>query len=164
MSVSLAADRTVRPLVETQFIDRNGVVSPDGRWVAYESDSSGRFEIYVRPFPEAGSGQGQVSAAGGTRPLWSHSGRELFYMGLDGALMRVSVDAGGSVWSAGTPAKLLEPKYFGTGSNPGRTYDVSPDDRRFLMIKQGSGEQVAPPQIVIVQNWLEELNRLVPAN
>jgi serine/threonine-protein kinase len=164
MSVSLAADRTVRPLVQTQFIDRNGVVSPDGRWVAYESDSSGRFEIYVRPFPEAGSGQGQVSAAGGTRPLWAHSGRELFYMGLDGALMRVSVDAGGSVWSAGTPAKLLEPKYFGTGSNPGRTYDVSPDDRRFLMIKQGSGEQVAPPQIVIVQNWLEELNRLVPAN
>ena len=96
--------------------------------------------------------------------MWAHSGRELFYLGLDGALMRVSVDARGAVWSVETPAKLLEPKYFGTGSNPGRTYDVSPDDRRFLMIKQGSGDQVAPPQIVVVQNWLEELKRLVPAN
>jgi serine/threonine-protein kinase len=164
MVLSLAADRTVRPLVRTPFTERNGVVSPDGRWVAYESDTSGRLEIYVRPFPEAGSGQQQVSTAGGTRPLWAHSGRELFYQDLDGALMRVSVDPRESVWSAETPVKLLEPKYLSAGSNPGRTYDVSPNDRRFLMIKQGSDNQVAPPQIVVVQNWLEELKRLVPAN
>ena len=143
MLQGLAGERGLRPLVQTPFTDRNGVVSPDGRWLAYESDSSGRFEIYARPFPEADSGRWQVSTAGGTRPLWAHSGRELFYMGLDGALMRVSVEANDSVWSAGTPTKLLEARYFGTGSNPGRTYDISPDDQRFLMIKQGSGDQVA---------------------
>ena len=83
-------------------------------------------------------------------------------MGLDGALMRVPIEARGAVWSAGTPMKLLEPRYFGTGSNPGRTYDISPDDQRFLMIKQGSSEQAAPPQIVVIQNWFEEVKRLVP--
>jgi eukaryotic-like serine/threonine-protein kinase len=74
------------------------------------------------------------------------------------------IEGRGAVWSAGTPMKLLEPRYFGTGSNPGRTYDISPDDQRFLMIKQGSNDQAAPPQIVVIQNWLEELKRLVPAN
>ena len=85
-------------------------------------------------------------------------------MGLDGALMRVAVEAKDTVWSAGTPAKLLEPKYFGTGSNPGRTYDISPDGQRFLMIKQGSSDQAPPPQIVVVQHWTEELKRLVPVD
>jgi hypothetical protein len=80
------------------------------------------------------------------------------------ALMRVPVDARGPVWNGGTPAKLLEPGYFGTGSNPGRTYDISPDGQRFLMIKQGYGDQAAPAQIVVVQHWLEELKRLVPTN
>jgi eukaryotic-like serine/threonine-protein kinase len=163
MVMNLAGDRDVRPLVQTPFVDRNGVVSPDGRWLAYESDSSGRFEIWTRPFPEASAGQWQVSTTGGTRPLWAHSGRELFYMALDGSLMRVPVEASGSAWSTGTPLKLLEAKYFGTGSNPGRTFDVAPDDQRFLMIKQGGGDQ-ATPQIVVVQHWLEELKRLVPAN
>jgi len=163
MRLSLTGERRVQPLVQTPFTDRNGVVSSDGRWLAYESDSSGRFEIYVRPFPDTGSGQRQVSTAGGTRALWAHSGRELFFMGLDGALMRVAVEAKGGAWSAGTPAKLLEPKYFGTGSSPGRTYDISPDGQKFLMIKQGSSDQAPPPQIVVVQHWTEELKRLVPA-
>jgi serine/threonine-protein kinase len=164
MVLSLTGERRIRPLVQSPFTDRNGVVSPDGRWLVYESDSSGRFEIYARPFPDTASGQWQVSTAGGTRPLWAHSGRELFFMGLEGALMRVAVAATQAVWTAGTPAKLLEPKYFGTGSNPGRTYDISPDGQRFLMIKQGSSDQAPPPQIVIVQNWDQELKRLVPTN
>jgi serine/threonine-protein kinase len=162
MLLGLAEESQGRPLVQTPFTDRNGVISPDGRWLAYESDSSGRFEIYARPFSDTSGGQRQVSTGGGTRAVWAHSGRELFYMALDGALMRVPIDAKGSVWSAGTPQKLLEPKYHGMGSNPGRTFDVSPDDQRFLMIKQGSSDQVAPPQIVVVQHWFEELKRLVP--
>jgi serine/threonine-protein kinase len=164
MLLSLAGERRIGPLVQTPFIDRNGVVSPDGRWLAYESDSSGRFEIYVRPFPDATGGQQQVSTTGGTRSLWAPSGQELFFMGLDGALMRVPVDPKGPVWNAGTPAKLLEPRYFGTGSNPGRTYDISPDGQRFLMIKQGSSDQAPPPQVVVIQNWHEELKRLLPTN
>lgn len=161
MVLSLTRERRVRPLVQTRFSERNGVVSPDGRWLAYESDSSGRFEIYARPFPDAERGQWQVSTAGGTRPMWG-PGQELFYVGLEGSLMRVPVEAAGAVWKAGTPAKLLEPRYFGTGSHPGRTYDISPDGQRFLMIKQCSSEQAVPSQIVVVQHWFEELKRVVP--
>ncbi|MBI3049744.1 MAG: PD40 domain-containing protein [Acidobacteria bacterium] len=162
-TVALSGNREVRPLVQTPFNERNGAVSPDGQWLAYESDSSGRLEIYVRRFSDPASGQWQVSTAGGTRPLWARDSRELFYLGLDGALMRVPVDAAGTAWNAGTPMKLLESRYFGTGSNPGRTYDISPDGQRFLMIKvAGTDQTAAPPHIVVVQNWFEELKRLVP--
>jgi serine/threonine-protein kinase len=157
-----------RPLVQTRFEERNGIVSPDGRWLAYESDASGRFEVYVRPFPNVTDGQWQVSTAGGSQPLWTRDGNELFYFAADGALTAVSVEARGAGWSAGAPAKILEAQYFGGGlgaTTIGRTYDVSPDGRRFLMIKEGSGDQSsAPPQIVVVQNWHEELKRLVPVN
>ena len=108
--LQLALDGThrVTPLLQTKFDERNGIVSPDGRWLAYESNSSGSFEIYVRPFPNVGGGQWQVSTAGGTRPLWARSGKELFYVGADGALLRVPVEASGATWNAGTPTKLLE--------------------------------------------------------
>jgi serine/threonine-protein kinase len=90
----------VEPLLETRFEERGGIVSPDGRWLAYESNSSGRFEIYVRPFPQVGDGQWQVSSAGGVQPLWARSGRELFYLAPEGALMLVPADPRAS---GGTP-------------------------------------------------------------
>jgi serine/threonine-protein kinase len=139
-------------------------VSADGRWLAYDSNSSGQFEIYVRPFPNVGAGQWQISTAGGTRPLWARSGRELFYVAADGTLAGVGVDARGTTWSAGPPAKILEARYDTGGSNVGRNYDVSPDGQRFLMIKGASDQTAAPPQIVVVRNWTEELKRLVPTN
>ncbi len=153
-----AEPRRVEPLVQTPFNERNGVVSPDGRWLAYESDSSGRFEIYVRPFPNVHAGQWLISTAGGTRPLWAPSGLELFYVGPDGSLMAVRVDARSGTWVAGQPAKIVEGPYYTQSGNPGRTYDIAPDGRRFLMVKLPA----ATPQIVIVQNWTEELKRLVP--
>ena len=115
MQLALDGTRRVTPLLQTTFDERNGIVSPDGRWLAYESNSSGRFEIYVRPFPNVGGGQWQVSTAGGTRPLWARSGKELFYVGADGALMRVPVEASGATWNAGTPTKLLEGRYYTGG-------------------------------------------------
>jgi serine/threonine-protein kinase len=156
----------VRTLLQTPFDERHAVVSPDGRWLAYESDSSSRFEIYIRPFPNAAGGQWQVSPMGGTRPVWARNGRELFYFSPDGALMGVAVKTSYTTWSAGTPTKLLEPRYFTGASNiGGMSYDVSPDGRRFLMIKQAGNDQTAaPPQIVIVKNWIEELKRLAPTN
>ena len=154
-----------RPLLQTQFAERNGIVSPDGRWLAYESNSSGRYEIYVRPFPNVADGQWQVSTTGGVRPLWARNGQELFYMAPDSALMAVRTEARGTSWNAGPPAKLLEAGYFAAGGNAGRTYDISPDGQRFLMIEQGGADQTAaPPQIVVVKNWVEELKRLVPTN
>jgi serine/threonine-protein kinase len=161
----MALDGTGRPstsLIQTPYNERNGVVSPDGRWLAYESDTSGRFEIYVRPFPDASVGQRLISTAGGTRPLWAPKGRELFYVALDGALMAVPLDPQGDTWSAGSPAKVVEGPYSTLSSVSGRTYDVSTDGRRFLLIKR-SAAQAAAPQIIVVQNWFEELNRLAPA-
>ena len=164
MRMELDGTRRVTPLVQSQFIERNGIVSPDGRWLAYEANDSGRLEIYVRPYPEVNRGHWQVSTAGGTRPLWARNGQELLYVSQTAALMRVGVGRGAS-WLATTPTPLVKEGYF---TNPavftGRTYDISPDGKRFLMIKEGGGtdETAAPPQIIVVQHWTEELKRLVP--
>ena len=93
-----------------------------------DSNESGQPEIYVRPFPEVVGGRWQVSTGGGTRPLWARSGKELFYQGPSGAMMSVPVE-GGSTFRAGNPTRLFEGRYFLSGIQPGRTYDVSPDGR-----------------------------------
>ena len=163
--LTLAPTLRVEPLLETRFEERGGIVSPDGRWLAYESNSAGRFEIYVRPFPNVGAGQWQVSNAGGVQPLWARTGRELFYVAPDGVLMTVLVEPRGTRWSAGTATKLVAGRYYtAAGAFVARQYDVSPDGQRFLMIKQGGGtdQTAAPPQLIVVQHWQEELKRLVP--
>jgi Tol biopolymer transport system component len=163
MMLTLEKDHRVQPLVQTPFDDRNGEVSLDGRWLAYESNDSGQAQISVRPFPDVKSGRWQVSTGGGTQPLWARNGQELFYLAPNGALMSVPVERG-TTWAAGTPSKLFDgPYYFGAGPVP-RTYDVSPDSQKFLMIKEARPAGDAPPlpQLVIVQNWREELKRLVP--
>jgi hypothetical protein len=160
MMVALDGTRRVQSLLGTPAVERNGIVSPDGRWLAYESDSAGRFEIYVRPFPNASAGQWLISTAGGTRPLWAPSGQELFYVAPDGVLMAVRADPRGDRWSSGSPTKILEGPYVTRGLRDKRTYDVSADGKKFLMVKQPANQ--AAPQIVVVQNWTEELKRLVP--
>ena len=126
LQVALDGTHQVTPLLQTKFDEFNGVVSPDGRWLAYDSNSSGdSSEIYVRPFPGVGGGQSPVSTAGGTKPLWARNGKELFYVGADRALWRVPVEASGKTWNAGTPTKLFDARYFSAGT-AGRTYDVSP--------------------------------------
>jgi serine/threonine-protein kinase len=165
MLLALEGDRTVTALLATAFTERNGEVSPDGRWLAYESDETGQFEIYVRPFPEVEAGKWLVSAGGGREPLWARSGRELFYHGPDGAVMGVPVEAAGGRFRTSTPAKVLEGRYYTGGAGfPGRTYDVASDGARFLMIKEGDGasDAAARPAIVVVQHWVDELRRLVP--
>jgi Tol biopolymer transport system component len=142
-------------------VERNGIVSPDGRWLAYESDNSGRFEIYVRPFPNVDAGQWRISTAGGTRPLWAPNSQELFYVAPGGALMASRVSARDGAWRADRPTKIVDGPYATEGVRDRRTYDVSIDGRRFLMIKRSANEATAP-QIVVVQHWLEELKRLVP--
>jgi eukaryotic-like serine/threonine-protein kinase len=164
MQLELDGSRRVAPLVQSQSIERNGMVSPDGRWLAYESNESGRFEISVRPFPDVNRGHWQVSTGGGTRPLWAPSGQELVYVSPTGALMRVGVERA-PTWAATPPAQLVKEGYVTMlGSLSGRSYDIAPDGQRFLVIKEGGGadQSAAPPSLVVVQHWLEELKRLVP--
>ena len=126
------------------------------------SAASGRFDVSVRPFPEVNTGHWQVSTAGGTRPLWARSGRELFYVAPTGAIMRVGVERGPS-WAATTPTLVVKAGYFASGGNAGRTYDISADGQRFLMIKQGGADgTAASTSLIVVQHWDEELKRLVP--
>jgi serine/threonine-protein kinase len=152
---------TPTPLVQTTFAERNAEVSPGGQWLAYESDESGRLEIYVRPFPDVNSGRWQVSTGGGRMPLWSRDGRELFYVSADGAMMVSRVEAGGT-WVAATPVQLFRGDYlFATAGNT-RTFDIAPDGKRFLMVKDIETANAPQPSIVVVEHWFEELKRLVP--
>jgi Tol biopolymer transport system component len=161
MSVTLDGTRHVEPVVQTPFLERNATVSPDGRWMAYESNASTRPEIYVRPYPNVSTGQWLVSTNGGTRPLWAHSGRELFYLAPDGALMRVALEAG-VTWAAGVPTRLFAGPYLDADANAlvGRTYDISLDDRRFLMIKDQDARAATGPSLIVVEHWTEELKKL----
>ncbi len=107
LTLDAARKSEVRPLIQTTFNELNAEVSPDGRWVAYQSNQTGKDQVYVQPFPKVDAGHWQVSTAGGTRPLWARSGRELFYES-NGALMAVTVQAAGSIFSAGNPTKLFD--------------------------------------------------------
>ena len=118
----------------------------------------------MRPFPDVNSGRWQVSTDGGSRPLWARDGKELFYLSPTGALMVVPVH-GERAWRAGTPSKLFDGHYYYGGvGTPDRPYDVSPDGRRFLMIKnaENPNRANAGSRIVVVENWFEELKRRVP--
>ena len=145
-------------LVQTTFAEENGELSPDGRWLAYQSNESGRNEISVRPFPNVDAGHWTISIGGGTRPRWARNGTELFYLSGTGAMTRVPIDTG-PTFSAGTPTRLFDTRYY-TGDT-GRTYDVSSDGQRFLMIKAAGAEQA--PSMVVVVNWSEELKAKLPA-
>jgi Tol biopolymer transport system component len=164
LQLALDETRRVTPLLATTFDEREGVVSPDGRWLAYESNMAGSTEIFVRPFPNVSDGQLRVSTAGGTRAMWARSGKELFYIGGDGSLLQVSVEAKGATLNFRAPIKLFEQRYF-VGGNSGRTYDVSPDGQRFLMIKgPGTETSTASPALILVQHWDTDLKRLVPTH
>ena len=155
----LAGDRRPRPLLNKTYNELNAELSPDGHWLAYQSDESGRFEIYVRPFPNVDGGKKMVSTNGGRWPLWARTGRELFFESHD-TLMRVPVTTG-AAFDAGTPTKLFAGAYF--HATPGRMYDVDRGGQRFLMIKEVRGEdKPVIPQMILVQNWVEELKQRVP--
>jgi hypothetical protein len=164
MAVTLDRTRSVTPLVQSPSRERNGVVSPDGRWLAYESDSSGQFEIWVRPYPAVSTGQWQVTTGGGTRPLWMPRGQELVYIAPSGAVMSIAVPSGSS-WEPTTPKLLIREGYYTNPLDPIRTYDISADGQRFLLIKPDTSSQqaaAASSTLIVVLNWVEELETLAP--
>jgi eukaryotic-like serine/threonine-protein kinase len=151
------------PAPGTRFDGGFAEFSPNGRYVAYQSDASGQNEVYVRPFPHVELGRWQISTAGGTRPAWAPDGRELFFLDQSNTLTGVAVRTSEPSFIYGSPEKVFDAKYV--ESNPARHYDVSRDGRRFLMIKDSanSDPNATPASIVVVEHWFEELKRLVPA-
>jgi len=158
------APPAVTPLVKSAFVENDAEISPDGRWLAYQSNESGRFEIYVRPFPDAGAARWTVSAGGGTRPVWARNGSELFYINGTSPdpirVMRIPVQLT-PTFAAGPPELLFEGRYYADPRTAarGRTYDVSPDGTRFLMIKDDPRQldPGATTSFNVVLNALEHL-------
>ena len=140
------ADRKVTPFLQTEFDENYGVFSPDGRWIAYASNESGRYEVYVQPFPGPG-GKWQISNAGGTAPVWRRDGKELFYLAPDRKLMAVAIRAG-AAFESEAPAPLFQTR---VRIDMDRHYDVSADGQRFLMTMPL--EDGTSPPITLVQNW-----------
>ena len=147
--------------MRTEFDEVDGQFSPDGRWVAYVSNQSGKNEVYVRPFDEANPGSPaaggvhQVSQDGGHNPHWSGDGKELFYLAPDGYFMSVNVTAAGGMFQSGAPQRLFK--------SPARSegWDVSADGKRFLIaapVAAGGAQQPSPSYHVVV-NWTELLKR-----
>ena len=153
------ADQSVTPLLDTRVNEWAGTVSPDGKWLAYVSDESGRREVYVRSFPNVADTKQQVSIDGGVEPRWAHSGRELFYKNpaLEFVAATVRTDSAFGVVErrvlftvpSGTPNLLDHPRY-----------DVSRDDQRFIMLR-AVGQGAGPSQLIVVENFFEELKAKV---
>jgi serine/threonine-protein kinase len=144
-------------LLATQFDEWGPAFSRDGRWIAYQSTETGENEVFVRPFPDVESGKWQVSSGGGQSPLWSHGGTELFYWTSVGELVSVDVETDGR-FRAGERRVLFDingAEYRIPGVSG--QYDISPDDERFLMLRRAGTDDEATNELIVVENWFEEL-------
>ncbi len=141
------------PVVATTFTEMSPAFSPDGRWLAYTSNETGEDEIYVVPFPNTGAGKWAISAGGGTEPLWSHRGNELFYRDASGDLVAVEIHTS-PTFSLGRSLALFPAAGFSSLRFTPQ-YAVALDDRRFLMIRPL--QTGAPDKLIVVENWFEEL-------
>ncbi|MGA2260704.1 MAG: protein kinase [Acidobacteriota bacterium] len=148
----------VTPFLNSQFNEMDPEFSPDGRWIAYSSDESNRFEVYVRPFPGPGM-KHPVSSEGGVEPLWARNGKQLFYRWRNQVWVAdVQTDGG---FSTSKPRLLFEKPGYLYG-DPIRTYDLSFDGQRFLMVKLEQRKPTPVTEMILVQNWFEELKQKVP--
>ncbi len=163
----MTGERTPSVFLKTPFDERWGAFSPDGRWVAYMSDESGRDEIYVRPFvPPAATGErpgGRCEHSGKSPrrvvsyPVWRPDGKELYYLNPAGAMMAVPITVIGATLEPGTPVELFPTRILGGGvdTHSGRQYDVAPDGR--FLINTVLDSEAAP--ITLIQNWNPEAKK-----
>jgi serine/threonine-protein kinase len=148
------------PLVATEFRERGPALSPDGKWLAYSSDETGRFEVFVRPFPAVTTGKWQVSGAGGASPRWSRRGDELFYRDANADMQAARIATTPKFAVVGTQRLFNASGYF--DSPWAQTYDVSPDGQHFLMLVVGGSTGAANTSPVLVQNFATDLRRQLP--
>jgi len=149
-------ERVAKPLLQVKWTVRNAQFSPDGRWMAYASNETGRMEIYVSPFP-TGNGKWQVSSAGGEEPRWRQDGKELSYLSADGKMMAVPVKTGTS-FEAGFPAALFQThRRQPVSAQDVFSYDVSGDGQRFLILSKVDEANPAPLSVLL--NWASEIEK-----
>jgi Tol biopolymer transport system component len=167
--LSMEGNRSIEMLLQEEYTESVPMVSPNGRWMAYQSNESGQNEIFVRPFPDVDSDRQKVSTDFGFMPRWSPDGRELFYWAYDG-LMVVSVESEPS-FKPGIPEVLLQRWPFLSWSIGalGVSWDIHPNDNRFLMIKRlettaEESAEASPSKFIFVLNWFEELKERVPVD
>ena len=151
------ADGSLQPVVQTTFTEHAPALSPDGRWLAYSSDETGRFEVYVQPFPGPGPRR-LVSRAGGSEPVWARSGKELFFREPADKMMVASILDGVAHVA---PQKLFELPHW-TGQMFRTNYDVAPDGEQFVVIRSLAPEPTAR-RIHVVLNWAESLKTIAPS-
>jgi len=155
-------DSTLQPLIASDaFAEAAPEISPDGRWIAYTSDETGRDEVFVRPFPDVESTRIRVSTGGGIIPIWANSGSELFFVDPSNGMIAARFDpASGRVLGLET-LFTIPPIYVVNASQD--FYHIGSDDQRFLMARPFLGtEEGEEPRFVLVQNWLEEVKARVP--
>jgi eukaryotic-like serine/threonine-protein kinase len=143
------------PFLATPFNELGPMISPDGRWLAYYSNESGRYEVYVRPFPGPG-GKWQISTGGGETPVWSKNGQEMFYRSGEG-MMVASYSANGAAFVASKPGLWAGTKDLGN------FFDLAPDGKRFAVVQTEASEQRGPQHVTFLLNFFDELRRRVPA-
>jgi Tol biopolymer transport system component len=158
-AITLGPPVTHAPLLVAPEGQANGVVSPDGRWLAYESDISGQNEVYVRPLTDPSSRRWKVSVDGGAKPRWSRHTDEIYYVSSEGDMMATAFNVA-SEFEVGMTVRLFAGKGYAFEGGA-TTYDVSPVDGRFL-VRKAADEAVDPADLHVVVNWFEELKRLLP--
>ena len=150
-AVDVVGDRKPRPLLTSQFDERRPSLSPDGKWFVYQSNESGQFEVFVRPFPNVDGGRWQVSAGGGSSPIWSPDGREIFYR-QGQTIQRVAVQTAPS-FSAGTPSQLFQTLL--PVDSAGMSYAIGPDGKRqhTYDYREGGCRQVKNAEVSANLGW-----------
>jgi eukaryotic-like serine/threonine-protein kinase len=153
----MTGERKPVSFLKDRFYKRHAQLSPDGHWMAYVSNESGSYQVYVQSFP-TGGGKWQVSTTGGVQPRWQHDGKELYYLAPDGKLMVVTVKEGAS-FEAGTPEALFQTHIYGMAPNASfsQQYDVTADGRRFLLNLDLSETNATP--LTVVLNWTAGLKK-----
>jgi eukaryotic-like serine/threonine-protein kinase len=161
LGLRLGRDTVPVPLIASQYDENAIALSPDSRWLAYESDESGRAEIYIRPFPNTGDGRLQVSSGGGTAPLWARDGSELFFLRHDNLMMAAPVMPGPEL-RVGEYRELFPVRgaLAFLGISWYTPWDVAPDGR-FIMVRSVDSGALMDSPLIVVENWFEELKRKV---
>ena len=163
-AMRIGVDSALAPLIATSYDESEIALSPDGRWLAYVSDETGRPELFIRPFPDVGRARTQVSTSGGVAPLWTRDGRELFFLNGDREMVVVPV-ASGAELRLGEQRVLfrLDEDTYPAGREYYTPYDISPDGQRFIMAKRVRERGVREVPLFITLNWFDELRRQLQA-